>query len=301
MELFDENVDVVMIFACDCNCLNKAGAIIWHGDRKLKQQHFINDKDGRLVFVSMYHRHGDRTVISHIRDNEKLEHKLWVPIVSKEYSPVRLGRENDLFVTDNQPNGDIFQWNNIGSRLQATHLIHKQYNHDPNGEIYINSRNPNCNESMTNVHTWDSHYHYPYLGQLTSKGVSQLIDLGRWVRQRYINQLGWLSPSYDNKNSKLYYISSNFARTIYSADSLLMGLYPLNTRSQHCQSDGSVPLHVDIGKTFLYANERICKRLKLKNKENRAWLRENKDGDKIELKQRLAQAFGRNASDLLWV
>jgi len=60
-------------------------------------------------------------------------------------------------------------------------------------------------------------------GQLTRIGERQLYDIGRELRQKYVNELKFLSPKYDH--NEIYVRSSHYRRTIRSAKSLLAGLY----------------------------------------------------------------------------
>ncbi len=63
------------------------------------------------------------------------------------------------------------------------------------------------------------------LGELTAHGMNQEFKLGSELRKRYIEQSGLLSPQYINNS--IYVRSTDFNRTINSAQSLLAGLYPL--------------------------------------------------------------------------
>jgi hypothetical protein len=66
------------------------------------------------------------------------------------------------------------------------------------------------------------------LGELTAKGIQQEISLGKELRAKYINQYHLL-PNDFNKNA-IYIRSTDYKRTIKSAEALLLGLYPLETR-----------------------------------------------------------------------
>jgi len=62
-------------------------------------------------------------------------------------------------------------------------------------------------------------------GELTALGMNQQNELGFELRKRYIDKFKLLSPKY--VNNEIYARSTDFNRTIQSAESLLSGLYPL--------------------------------------------------------------------------
>ncbi len=71
-------------------------------------------------------------------------------------------------------------------------------------------------------------YDWPQgLGQLTPKGMQQEYMLGLIMRKRYVDENGLLPPSYNAETIRVR--SSDYDRTLMSAESLLMGLYPLGT------------------------------------------------------------------------
>ncbi|CAJ0605938.1 unnamed protein product [Cylicocyclus nassatus] len=63
-------------------------------------------------------------------------------------------------------------------------------------------------------------------GQLSPIGMRQHYNLGRQIRRRYIDRLGFLSKKYSSK--EIYVRSTDFNRTIISALSNLMGMYGYN-------------------------------------------------------------------------
>jgi len=65
------------------------------------------------------------------------------------------------------------------------------------------------------------------LGQLTPRGMRQEYELGKILRQQYVNQYHLLPKQYDT--STMTVRSSNMPRTMMSAQSILYGLYPLGT------------------------------------------------------------------------
>ncbi|OGT53808.1 MAG: hypothetical protein A3E84_03785 [Gammaproteobacteria bacterium RIFCSPHIGHO2_12_FULL_42_13] len=67
------------------------------------------------------------------------------------------------------------------------------------------------------------------LGQLTTTGMKQEIKLGEALRKKYVNQYRLLPAKYQPET--VYVRSTSWDRTIMSAEFLLRGLYPDNTRS----------------------------------------------------------------------
>ena len=65
------------------------------------------------------------------------------------------------------------------------------------------------------------------IGQLTPTGMQQTLKLGKAIRERYIEAKGFLGESYSRK--EFYVRSTDYERTLMSAESVLAGLYPLGT------------------------------------------------------------------------
>ncbi len=63
------------------------------------------------------------------------------------------------------------------------------------------------------------------LGQLTPKGMQQEYELGVKLRESYVKKSQLLPIEYQSET--LYVRSTNVDRTLMSAQSLLLGLYPL--------------------------------------------------------------------------
>ena len=108
---------------------------------------------------------------------------------------------------------------------------------------------------------------HPFLGQLTDKGVNQMENVGKLLRNRYVDTLKYLPSDYDPNDNNLHYHSTNMARTIQSADSVLQGLYPINHRKDECM----IPLHVDAGITYLSPMKMMnyyCEKLRDKSSKN---------------------------------
>ncbi|CAA88204.2 Putative acid phosphatase 10 [Caenorhabditis elegans] len=62
------------------------------------------------------------------------------------------------------------------------------------------------------------------LGELTGRGMGEMNNLGRLIRERYVRKFNFLEPKYASK--EVYFRSTNLNRTIISAMSLLYGLFP---------------------------------------------------------------------------
>jgi len=60
--------------------------------------------------------------------------------------------------------------------------------------------------------------------QLTLLGMQQSVDLGKLLRERYINTIKFLSPNYNSKD--IWIRSSNTSRTILTARQVMRGIYP---------------------------------------------------------------------------
>uniref|UniRef100_A0A7E4UR76 acid phosphatase n=1 Tax=Panagrellus redivivus TaxID=6233 RepID=A0A7E4UR76_PANRE len=61
-------------------------------------------------------------------------------------------------------------------------------------------------------------------GELSALGMAQHVDLGQTLRKRYIDELKFLKPEYDSH--EIYVRSTDFNRTLISAMSNLIGMYP---------------------------------------------------------------------------
>jgi acid phosphatase len=83
------------------------------------------------------------------------------------------------------------------------------------------------------------------LGELTPLGKKQEFNLGRELREQYIQRYHLLPSHY--RPETLYARSTKMNRTIQSAESLLMGLYPLDSRTT-----SPIPIHtVELEKDHL--------------------------------------------------
>lgn len=62
-------------------------------------------------------------------------------------------------------------------------------------------------------------------GELTVKGMKAHYELGKYFRERYVDQAKLLSPQFNN--NEIFVRSTDFDRTLMSAQALLVGFYPI--------------------------------------------------------------------------
>lgn len=77
------------------------------------------------------------------------------------------------------------------------------------------------------------------VGQLTPKGMRQEYELGKVLRKRYVKKYHLLPKQYDTRTMSVR--SSGMTRTLMSAQSLLLGLYPLGTGPVLNESSKALP------------------------------------------------------------
>lgn len=78
------------------------------------------------------------------------------------------------------------------------------------------------------------------MGQLTARGMRQELERGDIFHRRYIEQYHLLPEHY--QNGTVYVFSTDFDRTLMSAQSLLMGLYGLGTGPSLSTSKPALPV-----------------------------------------------------------
>jgi len=102
------------------------------------------------------------------------------------------------------------------------------------------------------------------LGQLTAEGMQQEFQRGVEFRKKYVDDYHLISPSYNNK--EIYIFSTDADRTLMSAQSVLLGLYPLGTgpllsglkKPALPQQFQPVPIHIkakDASEVFDFDND----------------------------------------------
>ena len=185
----------------------------------------LDDDNKRLVHVHMYHRHGARSPAHHLdkAKGESGRHKVWIPLLAKQYSSADAIRK----ALAGEPH-ELHHWTSVNQKLNGTYLKPLRTSMDDEKAI---TRDAKRSSGM-------------WMGQLTDSGANQMEDLGQWLRRRYIDELCFLPRTYvtsHGDNIRLHIESTNFKRTIYSVDSLVRGLYPL----EHRQNGNSIPIHLD--------------------------------------------------------
>ena len=77
------------------------------------------------------------------------------------------------------------------------------------------------------------------LGQLTAEGMRQEYELGKQFRKHYIDETHLLPANYQQES--MYVFSTDVERTLMSAESVLMGLYPPGTGPVTDKSQAGLP------------------------------------------------------------
>ncbi|OMJ83668.1 hypothetical protein SteCoe_15335 [Stentor coeruleus] len=99
----------------------------------------------------------------------------------------------------------------------------------------------------TSSFPWDTGYWKEGLGELTPEGQRQHFLLGAEIRTRYINEPVFIN-SYNS--SRVYVQSTDVNRTIMSAESQLMGIYPQGPSIQSNMQQKAIP-PLNISQSFI--------------------------------------------------
>ncbi|QLE79045.1 histidine-type phosphatase [Francisella sp. Scap27] len=122
------------------------------------------------------------------------------------------------------------------------------------------------------------------LSELTPIGMNQEYNLGKRLRERYINQFKLLSNNYENQS--IFTLSSHTNRTVVSAQSLLVGLYPPGTGPSLKYGNPAIqgrfqPIPImtlsEDSKLVSYPYENYLKILKKHIYQSPAWLKKTKE------------------------
>ena len=106
-----------------------------------------------------------------------------------------------------------------------------------------------------------------YPGQLTPVGVRQMIELGKDFRKHYVEKLNFLDKNF---NPQQFFIrSTDFKRTVLTAQSVVMGMYPnlresefVEQKSDELNTENKIPIHVlDYKLENMYPRARDCARI----------------------------------------
>lgn len=118
------------------------------------------------------------------------------------------------------------------------------------------------------------------LGSLTQRGIDQQNQLGKLLRKEYIEDSGLLPSEY--KEGTIYARSTETGRTVGSAEALLNGLYPPNTR-------GGQNISIDVIKKdkddllFVRPNDTLFSTIKLHFLKRKWWKDKTQTiGDKLQ-------------------
>ncbi len=90
-----------------------------------------------------------------------------------------------------------------------------------------------------NINNADFHWSKNDLQQLTPIGMSQAFNFGCEIKKTYIDDLKLLPEAYSN--GSIYTLSSDFQRTIVTAQCVLMGLYPPGTGPELSSDKPALP------------------------------------------------------------
>eukprot|EP00762_Andalucia_godoyi_P000937 ANDGO_03731.mRNA.1 Counting factor 60 len=136
-------------------------------------------------------------------------------------------------------------------------------------------------------------------GQLTSIGAQQHLNIGVQLRQKYIDELGFMPATLESEptTSGLMFVrSTDVYRTRQSVEAQLLGMYPTSTR----KFSSPIEVHtVDANAEYMFPNGGLCPKLAqlLKNAtetpEYQAW--EVKMSPVLE---QLEQVFGATADQM---
>jgi acid phosphatase len=197
-----------------------------HLKREWEYKPKIVDPSGKerpleLRMVQIVHRHGDRTPVmlfGETEDEKKQERVFWEDLLMHNVPEYKAWIESSK-----DPSFDKFHWSALEKTGALKGCVLKPWPNQKHTE-----KDP---ESIMN----DSRYKDIVYGQLTQIGAAQLKELGLRIRSVYGDTLGFLGGDH---SSELTCSSSNFRRTIFSLQSLLEGLYPVENRKTE------IPIHI---------------------------------------------------------
>ncbi|KAK3593233.1 hypothetical protein CHS0354_012313 [Potamilus streckersoni] len=115
--------------------------------------------------------------------------------------------------------------------------------------------------SPTHAYPSDIHTEDEWLqgfGQLTTRGMYQQYTLGQFLLERYV-QTKFLNSSY--KRTEVYVRSTDFDRTLMSADCVLAGLFPPDPAQEWSQTLNwqPIPVHtIPVNEDYLLSTESVC-------------------------------------------
>jgi hypothetical protein len=135
------------------------------------------------------------------------------------------------------------------------------------------------------------------MGELTQKGSTQHIELGAALRDMYVDTAGFLPEQFDANT--VYARSTDIWRTRISLQSMLLGLYPENTRAKDTVVNFDV---ADLSIETILPNTKACKQLGNLESEIRSsqvWTDEYKKLTSLDYA--LANILGSNTQGSYWM
>eukprot|EP01083_Nonionella_stella_P071970 193716_1 len=187
-----------------------------------------------LVHVEIFHRHGDRTPI-YLLTEQETEESIWVPMIADAYKWLQYDESSKsvVRVPKFEDSENVFSWQFINDlMLKYTKIVSTTDEDDDDSNIFT-----------TNVRS-----KFEWQGLLTNTGVAQLRATGQYLRDRYIETLQFLPQTSDDFDDNIYYQSTNDTRNFYSAESLLSTLYPDVT-----SSDKRINIYVSAKRDWVFA------------------------------------------------
>eukprot|EP00730_Choanoeca_flexa_P012815 TRINITY_DN4646_c0_g1_i1.p1 TRINITY_DN4646_c0_g1~~TRINITY_DN4646_c0_g1_i1.p1 ORF type:complete len:430 (+),score=80.09 TRINITY_DN4646_c0_g1_i1:16-1305(+) len=131
-----------------------------------------------------------------------------------------------------------------------------------------------------------------HIGCLTTQGRGDVLVLGQRLRQRYVDELGFLDSRYNPEDVEVR--STNIERTIESARMVLSGLF------------GASGMHINVQtvpdeQEYLYPNAKACPKLKQLFKEARAEARKNIPDERTQFVKKMAKLLNVVDDDIQFV
>lgn len=154
------------------------------------------------------------------------------------------------------------------------------------------------------IRTFPNLFQWQDLGELTGEGMYQMFEVGKFLRKKYVEDFNFLSSVYNR--TEFYARSTEKDRTLMSAQSLLLGLFPPGSgpnraagtefKEHNALPSGiqSVPVHSATKNVdFLLHGYKTCPRIKelrFTVKNSPEW--KEKELETQEFRERISRAVG---------